>query len=157
MDITSTPASQVRVVGQTSHSDNPDWLDGRYGNFSEICLVSSGLPVQLIVTPPPGVDFRSGICAFVLLASVILFMAPFTSNGRRRRQWVRVALGILGLFMLAWSALGLILLFSSIRAVPQTYRILYHIRGLFAGASLGILILLFASGEVGQFRTNRKP
>ena len=76
--------------------------------------------MNVIMTAPQLLDFRAGICTFVLRAGVILFMAPFTSNGRRRRQWVCVALGILGLFMLAWSALGLILLFSSIRAVPQT-------------------------------------
>ena len=91
--------------------------------------------------------FRAACFAAVLLGGVALCFAPFTARGRVAPYWVRVALWLLCPFAVAWSVLGFILLFRATFLPAHAYNFVRHIKTLLGGVGIGILLLLFASGE----------
>ena len=84
-------------------------------------------------------------------------VAPFTVQGRAAPRWVRVALWLLGPISFVWSIIGFTLLFGSGSISEHTYYFIRHIKTLFAGMGIGILLLLFASGEFVRDFSRPKP
>jgi hypothetical protein len=96
------------------------------------------------------------ICyGFAFISGFLLFISPFTSRGRVAQHWVRLALWLVSPIALAWSALGFVLLFGKSDLSEHTYFLVRHFKTLCAGMALGILGLLFASGEL--IRAFSKP
>ena len=94
----------------------------------------------------------------VLLGGVLLFIAPFTARGRVAPHWMRIALWLSCPIALAWSFLGFTLAFGSLRLSQHTYYAISHTKAVLTGMGLGILILLFASGEfIGAFSRPKTP
>ncbi len=94
----------------------------------------------------------------VLLGGVVLFIAPFTARGRVAPHWMRVALWLSCPIAVAWSFLGFTLAFGSLRLSQHTYYAISHTKAVLTGMGLGILILLFASGEfIGAFSSPKTP
>src|SRR2546427_11797910 len=93
----------------------------------------------------------ASLYAIAFVGGLALFAAPFTRSGRAGPQWIRIALGISGWTGLAWSILGFTLLVGSGSLSERSYGLLVHFKTLFAGMAIGILILMFASGEFAKF------
>jgi hypothetical protein len=93
----------------------------------------------------------ASLYAIAFAGGLALFAAPFTRSGRAGPQWIRIALGISGPTGLGWSILGFTLLVGSGRLSTRSYDLLVHFKTLFAGMAIGILVLLFASGEFARF------
>ncbi len=81
------------------------------------------------------------------LGGLALFIAPFTSRGRVAPHWMRVALWLCGPIVVAWSTLGFTLHFGAATLSEHACFVVPHTKSLFAGMAVGILMLLFASGE----------
>ena len=82
-----------------------------------------------------------------LVGGLALSVAPFTHSARTSPHWTRVALWICGPVTTGWGALGLTLLFAWPSLSRSTYDLIVHFKTLFAGMGVGILVLLFASGD----------
>ncbi len=82
-----------------------------------------------------------------VLGGLALFVAPFTHGGRRSPRWTRIALWICGPVSAAWGALGLVLMLAWQGLSRESYDLVVHFRAFFAGIGVGLLVLLFASGE----------
>jgi hypothetical protein len=88
------------------------------------------------------------ICyGFAFVGGFLLFICPFSSRGRVAPHWMRVALWLISPIALAWSTLGFVLLFWRSDLTEHTYFLVRHFKTLCAGMALGILGLLFTSGE----------
>ena len=81
------------------------------------------------------------------IGGLALLAAPFTRSGRAGPHWTRVALWICGPVATGWGALGLALVFTWQSLPRNTYDLILHFKTLFAGMGVGILVLLFASGD----------
>src|SRR4051794_14821463 len=79
------------------------------------------------------------ICGFVL------FFGPFTKKGRSASHWMRVALWLSGLSFVVWGGFGLKLQFGSLS--PGQHSQLLYLKSVLGGIGVGILLLLFLSGE----------
>lgn len=88
--------------------------------------------------------------------SLIIFCTPFRTRYRRSPQWVRTALWMASLALLGWSLLGFTLLFASARFSTNMNHLLQYIEPLFAGITLGILVLLQITGEMSSGLSNPK-
>jgi hypothetical protein len=95
----------------------------------------------------PHTVFNAACYGLVLLGGLALFIAPFTARGRVAPHWMRVALWLCCPIAVAWSALGFILLFGSATLSEHAYFVIRQTKTLFAGMGIGILVLLFASGQ----------
>src|SRR2546426_6559071 len=82
-----------------------------------------------------------------LVGGLALSVAPFTHSARTSPHWTRVALWICGPVATGWGALGLTLVFAWQSLSRNTYDLILHFKTLFAGMGVGILVLLFASGD----------
>jgi hypothetical protein len=92
----------------------------------------------------------------VLLGGITLFIAPFTASGRLAPHWIRVALWLLCPISIAWSLLGLTILYYSAALSDRALGLVYHYKALCAGKAVGILALLLLSGEFMRLRRHKK-
>lgn len=83
-----------------------------------------------------------------VIGGVLLVVGSFVGAGRLAPRWTRTALRISGPACVLWGVLGYILL----RGVRDPYGYV-QLKGVFGGIAIGILVLLFASGE---FRSSPK-
>ena len=90
-----------------------------------------------------------------VMGGLALIAAPFTASGRVAPRWIRIALWISGPAGLVWGVLGYALLLG-FGDTPDPLR---QVKTLSGGVAIGILVLLFSSGEfVRSFKgtTNRR-
>lgn len=88
-----------------------------------------------------------GCYAIALLGGVLLVVAPFSAPGRLAPHWIRVALWLSGPSCIMWGLAGLILYYRAPYLSKILYHLLQHTKTLFGGISIGILVLLFVSGQ----------
>ena len=81
-----------------------------------------------------------------VIGGLALIAGPFTGSGRVAPRWTRIALPISGVAGLVWGFLGYALLFG----FGDTQNLLRHFKTLSSGVAIGILVLLFSSGEFGK-------
>ena len=97
-----------------------------------------------------------GCFAIALLGGVYLFVAPFSAPGRVAHHWIRVALWLCGPLCTTWGVAGFILYYRA----PYLSKILYHLlqdsKRLSGGMSIGIIVLLFASGQFPRAFAKKK-
>jgi len=76
------------------------------------------------------------------IGSLIFLSAPFGHNTRRLPAAIRAQMFLLGLILLAWSALGWYLLAHSVDGTtslaPAPLRIIEHTKSLLAGIAIGL-------------------
>ena len=82
-----------------------------------------------------------------VLGGFVLFAGPFTRSGRKSPHWTRVALWMSGPMSAAWGALGLTVTFAWQSLSRESYALAVHFKTSLGGMGVGVLILLFASGE----------
>jgi len=91
-----------------------------------------------------------------VLGGVVLVIAPFTSCGRVAPHWMRVALWMSCPIAIVWGALGFVLVVNSPALSDHAYFLVRHNKTFFGGMGVGILILLFASGEfIAAFKSRK--
>jgi hypothetical protein len=90
------------------------------------------------------------------VAGIYFLVAPLSGRGRLALAWVRLALGTVGVLVLAWSLLGYIENYSHLELSASVRQRLVHGKTLCSGACLGLLFLLFASGELIRTFSRRK-
>ena len=93
-------------------------------------------------------------CALAFIGGLVFLRMPFTPGGRKSPQWVRTAIWILAPITLCWSLLGFVMMVAPDRLSPDMRRFFYDIMAMFSGSVIGILFLLFISGE---FLKTRRP
>src|SRR5438093_6678477 len=91
--------------------------------------------------------FRAACFAVVLVVGFASCFVAFTTRGRVAPHWVRVALWLLCPVATTWSVLGFVLLFCAVSLPEHTYYFVRHIKSLFGGVGIGILLLLLISGD----------
>ena len=102
--------------------------------------------------------FVSGLClATGLLGGLLFFVGSFTASTREEPHWVRMALRLSGFFFIAWSLLGFLLLLESDALSKITVLCIHNIKVLIGGMGVGILVLLFVSGECTKFSRRKTP
>ena len=94
----------------------------------------------------PHTLFNAACYGVVLLGGLALFVGPF-ARGRVAPHWMRVALWLSCPIAVAWSLLGFTLLLASARLSRHAYYVVSDAKTLLSGMGIGILVLLFASGE----------
>lgn len=106
-------------------------------------LAVAGLTVTLLKSFP---QLEVGLAvadAASFVASLILFFESFTKRGRMRPHWQRIVLWMIGPIGLGWTLLNIALLLALKHEItPATYHLLDHLRTLFLGMGLGVLLLL---------------
>jgi hypothetical protein len=78
-----------------------------------------------------------------VIGGVILFAGPFIPAARIAPRWIRIALLITGPACVVWGVLG----YSLLWGVRDPYGFVRDFKSLSGGIAIGILVLLFASGE----------
>ena len=91
-----------------------------------------------------GIFYGAGV-----IGGLLLILGPFVGTGRVAPRWTRIALWITGPACVVWGVLG----FSLLWGVRDPYGFVRNLKTTFGGIALGILCLLFASGE---FRSSPK-
>lgn len=81
------------------------------------------------------------------LFGLLLLIAPFTPQGRVAPHWIRVALWLCGSIAIVWSMIGLTLFFRSDSLSAPLAFTLRKVKTVVGGMAIGILVLLFASGQ----------
>lgn len=84
-----------------------------------------------------------------VIGGLILFAGPFIPKAGIAPRWIRIALLITGPACVVWGVLG----YSLLRGVGDPYGFVRDFKTLSGGIAIGILVLLFASGE---FRSRPK-
>src|SRR4030095_2924079 len=79
----------------------------------------------------------------VLICVLLLMLGPFVGTGRVAPRWIRMALWIAGPAYVVWGVLG----YSLLWGVRDPYGFVRNFQTTSGGIALGILCLLFASGE----------
>ncbi len=75
-------------------------------------------------------------------------VAPFFGSLRTFPRWIRIALLMTGLSLIAGTALGFVLHSTAARFPAGLYRFLYAHEMLIFGMGIGIILLLIFSGEI---------
>jgi hypothetical protein len=112
--------------------------------------------VALLANVPQGTGSIGAAHTIEMVGGLILFWMPFSSRGRTRPHWVRIALWMVAAILLGLSLMGFILLFAVARISPQMGHLLSYMRTVFEGMSLGILLLLVISGEFFSANSAKK-
>ena len=98
----------------------------------------------------------SNVLPIVLLGSLYLLSVPFFARGRVAPRWMRVALWTAGMLGVAWSLLHYTEYYSPLHFSNLARQRLFQYKTMCTGAMLGILFVLFASGEfLRAFRTHK--
>ena len=84
-----------------------------------------------------------------VIGGLILFTGPFLPRAGITPRWIRIALLITGPACVVWGVLG----YSLLLGVRDPYGFVRDFKSLSGGIAIGILCLLFASGE---FRASPK-
>jgi len=92
---------------------------------------------------------KSVFYATGVIGGLILIAGPFTGAGRVGPRWIRLALWMSGPACVVWGVLG----YSLLWGFRDPYGFLLEFKAISAGIAIGILVLLFASGE---FRSSPK-
>ena len=91
-----------------------------------------------------GVFYACGV-----IGGLSLIVGPFVGTGRVAPRWIRIGLWITGPACVVWGVLG----FGLLWGVRDPYGYVRNFKTTFGGIAIGILCLLFASGE---FRSSMK-
>lgn len=91
-----------------------------------------------------GIFYAAGV-----IGGLLLTVGPFVGTARVAPRWIRIALWISGPACVVWGVLG----YSLLWGVWDPYGFVRSSKTTFGGIALGILCLLFASGE---FRSSLK-
>ena len=91
-----------------------------------------------------GLFYAAGV-----IGGLLLSVGPFVGTGRVASRWIRIALWMTGPACVVWGVLGYGLLWG----VRDPYGFVRNFKATSGGIALGILCLLFASGE---FRSSPK-
>ena len=84
-----------------------------------------------------------------VIGGLVFIVGQFVGTGRVAPRWIRMALWITGPACVVWGVLGYTLLWG----VRDPYGFVRNLKTTSGGIALGILCLLFASGE---FRSSPK-
>jgi len=84
-----------------------------------------------------------------VIGGLLLIVGPFVGTARVAPRWIRTALWFTGPACIVWGVLG----FSLLLGVRDPYGFVRNFKTTSGGIALGILCLLFASGE---FRSSPK-
>jgi hypothetical protein len=99
-----------------------------------------------------------GCYAIALLGGVYFLVAPFSAPGRVAPHWIRVALWLSGSSCIMWGLSGFLLHYGSRFLSKNQYHLMQDMKMLFGGMCIGIIVLLFASGQfLRAFATNKAP
>ena len=88
-----------------------------------------------------------------IIGSIALFVYPLTARERPSLP-VRRGFLIVGPVGVIWGTLGLVNLFFGSSLSRNVYISVGHLRGVFGGIGIGILLLLFVLGEM---KVSRRP
>jgi len=100
--------------------------------------------------------FEAVSSGVAFLGGIAFLRCSFNSRGRVAPHWMRVALWLTSLVAVAWSALGFTLAFYSGALSEHASFAIRNTKTLLTGMGIGILILLFASGEFLRAFSNAK-
>lgn len=119
-------------------------------------LAIAGLTVALLKGFPE-LDVGLAIAdAAGFVGSLVLFFESFTKRGRMLPHWQRVVGWMIGPIAVAWSWLDLTLLLASkLQISADTHHALNHLRSVFFGMGLGILLLLGISRATQRFTSDK--
>ena len=82
---------------------------------------------------------------------------PFRQKGQARTHWIRLALWMAGPLAIAWASIGFTLLVDYHSLSRSAYLLSRHCKDVLGGSVMGILGLLFVSGEfVSAFKKEKK-
>ncbi|MEP6669415.1 MAG: hypothetical protein ABJF10_09700 [Chthoniobacter sp.] len=114
-------------------------------------------PVKPASSTTGPVAFRKlAFYTFGILGGLLFVAAPWIVRGCAEPRWLRSALWLAGAATIVWSVLGLMLLFRVPVLTQQTSAVLQHAKLIVSGIAMGILVLMFASGEMFKARRDRK-
>jgi hypothetical protein len=92
-----------------------------------------------------------------LLGGAFLIVGTFRAPGRSAAHWMRVALWLAGSACMVWSALGVMALLGNSLLSPTALIVVKQAKTAVGGMGIGIIILLFASGEFVRAFSRSKP